>query len=59
MNHIKPRLGDRRSFSVMPRVPFKDSHGATITECRRKIPDRRLYIIYDERFSEAAVCKWY
>jgi hypothetical protein len=25
----------------MPRVPFKDSDGATITESRRKIPDRR------------------
>ena len=26
----------------MPRVPFKDSNGATITRCRRKIPDRRI-----------------
>ena len=26
----------------MPKVPFKDSNGATITESRRKIPDRRL-----------------
>ena len=25
----------------MPRVPFKDSEGATIKESRRKIPDRR------------------
>jgi len=59
MNHIKPRLGDRRSFSVMPRVPFKDSHGATITECRRKIPDRRLYVFRAEIRNEIAVCRWY
>jgi len=49
MNHIKPRLGDRRKVSVRPRVPFKDDEGATIMECRRKIPDRRLYVIYDDR----------
>jgi len=59
MNHVKPRLGDRRKPSVMPRVPFKDSNGATIKECRRKIPDRRLYVIYDERLIEATVCRWY
>ena len=32
---------DRRKKVDMPRVPFKDSNGATIKECRRKIPDRR------------------
>ncbi|MEN8206460.1 MAG: hypothetical protein ABFS24_10660 [Pseudomonadota bacterium] len=26
----------------MPRVPFKDSTGTTIRECRRKILDRRI-----------------
>jgi len=32
----------RRQHNGMPRVPFKDSMGATINECRRKIPDRRI-----------------
>lgn len=32
----------RRQRKNMPRVPFKDSMGATIKECRRKIPDRRI-----------------
>jgi hypothetical protein len=34
-------FGDRRQGKPMPRVPFKDSDGATIKENRRKIPDRR------------------
>jgi hypothetical protein len=34
-------FGDRRQGKPMPRVPFKDSDGATIKESRRKIPDRR------------------
>ena len=34
-------FGDRRQGKPMPRVPFKDSEGATIKESRRKIPDRR------------------
>ena len=33
---------DRRHEPVMPMTPFKDSNGATIKECRRKIPDRRI-----------------
>jgi hypothetical protein len=35
-------FGDRRQEHVMSRTPFKDSNGATIKECRRKIPDRRI-----------------
>ena len=35
------QLSDRRHNDEMPKVPFKDSNGATIMECRRKIPDRR------------------
>ena len=34
---------ERRHNSQMPSVPFKDSNGATIKECRRKIPDRRSW----------------
>ena len=33
---------------AMPRVPFKDSHGAAIKECRRKIIDRRIHSIQAE-----------
>jgi len=36
------QFGDRRQNEVMPRFPFKDSNGATITQCRRKIPGRRM-----------------
>jgi carbon storage regulator len=36
------QFSNRRQNNVMPRVPFKDSNGATITESRRKIPDRRI-----------------
>ena len=32
---------NRRHGVDMPLVPFKDSNGATIKECRRKIHDRR------------------
>ena len=35
------QFSSRRHKNVMPRVPFKDSNGATIMECRRKISDRR------------------
>jgi hypothetical protein len=33
---------DRRQYLGMPKVPFKDSAGATITENRRRISNRRL-----------------
>lgn len=32
---------NRRLNEGTPDFPFKDSNGATIHECRRKIPDRR------------------
>lgn len=41
MRNKRVRLTDRRQGKQMPRVPFKDSDGATIMESRRKIPDRR------------------
>ena len=49
---IKKRseFGERRQDKDMPRVPFKDSHGATIKGCRRKIPDRRIGNIQAEWF---------
>jgi len=48
-------LGDRRHNSDIPRVPFKDSHGATIKECRRKIPDRRINDIQVEWIDETVI----
>ena len=42
MDDKRTQFGDRRQSKDMPRVPFKDSNGATINECRRKIPDRRI-----------------
>lgn len=42
MNHKRSLFGDRRHIKDMPMVPFKDSNGATIKECRRKIVDRRI-----------------
>jgi hypothetical protein len=46
------RLGDRRLDMAMPKIPFKDSNGATVKECRRKIPDRRLGNIQVEWIDE-------
>ena len=44
----RSECSNRRHEVVMPRVPFKDSNGATITESRRKIPDRRINNIQAE-----------
>ena len=49
------RLGDRRQNNVMPNVLFKDSHGATIKECRRRIPDRRVANIQVEWIDEVVI----
>ena len=53
MDDKRTQLGDRRQNKDMPGVPFKDSNGATIKECRRKIPDRRIGNIKAERLSDA------
>lgn len=42
MKNKRILFGGRRHEPVMPRTPFKDSNGATIKECRRLIPDRRM-----------------
>ena len=39
----------------VPRVPFKDSNGATITECRRKIFDRRIHSIQAKWIEEIVI----
>ena len=48
MINKRSEFGDRRQDKDMPRVPFKDSNGATIKECRRKITDRRIANIQSE-----------
>jgi len=42
MVNKRSEFGDRRQDKDMPKAPFNDSNGATIMECRRKIPDRRI-----------------
>jgi carbon storage regulator len=49
MRNRRSGFSNRRQNYLMPRVPFKDSNGATITESRRKITDRRIGNIPDER----------
>jgi len=49
------QFSDRRQYKDMPKVPFKDSNGATIKVCRRKIPDRRLGNIQTEWINEIVI----
>ena len=46
---------ERRHNKNMPIVPFKDSHGAIIWGCRRKIPDRRSYNSHTEWIDGMAI----
>jgi len=55
MKNKRFQFGDRRQNNDMPGVPFKDSNGATINECRRKIPDRRIYNIQAEWVPETVI----
>jgi hypothetical protein len=65
MSELKPKSGnmkdnrlrneDRRQNNVMPSFPFKDSSGATIRGCRRKIPERRINNIQAERIDEIVI----
>ncbi len=42
MENKRSEFGKRRQYKYMPRVPFTDSMGVTINQCRRKIADRRI-----------------
>jgi hypothetical protein len=55
MINKRSRFGERRRYSEMLRVPFKDSNGVTITECRRQIPDRRIDNIHAEWINEIVI----
>ena len=52
MRNKRFQFGDRRQNEDMPAVPFKDSNGATIKECRRKIPGRRMIKIQGKWIDE-------
>jgi hypothetical protein len=51
----KFQFGDRRQNSDTPSFPFKDSNGATVRECRREIPDRRINSIKSEWIDEVVI----
>jgi len=55
MSNKRSKFGDRRQSEDMPTVPFTDSNGATIKECRRKIPGRRMIKIQGEWVDEIAI----
>ena len=55
MRNKRFQFGDRRQNEDMPAVPFNDSNGATIKECRRKIPGRRMIKIQGEWVDEIVI----
>jgi hypothetical protein len=55
MENKRFQFGDRRENNGMPRVPFKDSNGVTIKECRRKIPERRMLNMQVEWIDEIVI----
>jgi hypothetical protein len=48
----RTRIGDRRQKMDMPGVPFKDTKGVMVKQCRRKTPDRRAGSIHLEWISD-------
>ena len=55
MKNKRFQFGDRRQNAAMPGVPFKDSNGATIKKCRRKIRDRRTDNIPADRYHRIVI----
>jgi hypothetical protein len=55
MRNKRLLFSDRRHGMIMPRVPFKDSRGATIRNCRRKIFDRRIHNIQAEWIEQIVI----
>ncbi len=55
MRNKKFKFSNRRQNKDFPGVPFKDSNGATIEYCRRKIPDRRINNIQSEWIDEIVI----
>jgi len=55
MRNNRYQSADRRQTNVMPHLPFKDSDGATVRECRRKLPDRRINNVHGEWIEEIVI----
>ena len=55
MRNKRSEFSNRRQEYVMPGVPFKDSNGAIIKDCRRKIPDRRINNLQAEWIDEIVI----
>ena len=55
MSNKRFQFGDRRQNEDMPTVPFKDSNGATIKECRRLLPDRRINSMHGDWIKEIVI----
>ena len=55
MKNRRFQFGDRRQNDDMPTVPFKDSNGATVRVCRRKLPDRRINSMHGEWINEIVI----
>ena len=55
MKNKRSQIGERRHYSEMPCVPFKDSNGTTIKECRRLILDRRMNSKHGEWIEEIVI----
>ena len=52
MRNKRFQFVDRRENNDMPKVPFTDSDGTTINECRRRIPGRRIIKIQGKWIDE-------
>ena len=55
MENKRFQFGDRRENDAIPNLPFKDSNGVTVKECRRKIPGRRMIMIQSEWIDELVI----
>jgi hypothetical protein len=51
--NMRFQSGNRRLFSGVPQFPFKDSNGAKIRGCRRRVPDRRIGRVRAEMDNDA------
>ena len=55
MRNKRSEFSNRRQKEDMPGVPFKDSNGVAVKECRRKIPGRRMIMIQGEWIDELVI----
>ena len=55
MRNRRSEFSNRRQKEDMPGVPFKDSNGVAVKECRRKIPGRRMIKIQGEWVDEIVI----